>query len=264
MFNRIRSLSAASAPPDPVVHIVMGDPLSTVFDVAILGTGLVESIVAAAAACAGRTVLHVDAATFYGGADASLPLPQFIEWAGGESGEHGEAAHDTPNGHSAEWASVRIQPLVQPSDVAPPPLPVAVAALARRFTIDFRPRLVLSRGAVVDLLVLSGVSQHVDFKAADAAYYVDAVAPRRLEVSKVRQRALLGPIAATRLTLPPSCAPPHNARRFPRTRGTSFLTRDFRCSRSTVLCASCRYARLWTPPKSWHRAPMRATAPLVP
>eukprot|EP00053_Salpingoeca_punica_P016322 m.153527 g.153527 ORF g.153527 m.153527 type:complete len:676 (+) comp16941_c0_seq5:287-2314(+) len=45
-----------------------------VFDVVVVGTGLVESIVAAAAARAGKRVLHIDDNECYGGVWASLPL----------------------------------------------------------------------------------------------------------------------------------------------------------------------------------------------
>ncbi|CAK9033367.1 unnamed protein product [Durusdinium trenchii] len=51
-------------------------------DVVVLGTGLTESIVAAAVARSGRRVLHLDAAETYGGAGRSLPLREYIAWAG--------------------------------------------------------------------------------------------------------------------------------------------------------------------------------------
>ena len=41
--------------------------VSTQFDVVVLGTGMVESIVAAAAARQGHSVLHLDNARYYGG-----------------------------------------------------------------------------------------------------------------------------------------------------------------------------------------------------
>ena len=41
--------------------------MSTQFDVVVLGTGMVESIVAAAAARQGHSVLHLDNARYYGG-----------------------------------------------------------------------------------------------------------------------------------------------------------------------------------------------------
>ena len=81
----------------------LDDPaLTTVFDLIVVGTGLPESIVAAAAAKAGHSVLHLDAAEQYGGVEASLPLPLFVEFARQHSatvaGDAGAARWDA-------WAS---------------------------------------------------------------------------------------------------------------------------------------------------------------
>lgn len=59
-------------------------------DVVVLGTGLCESICAAAFARAGQRVLHLDSADSYGGAWRSLPLREYILWAG----EDGRAPGD--------------------------------------------------------------------------------------------------------------------------------------------------------------------------
>ncbi|KAL2635611.1 hypothetical protein R1flu_007090 [Riccia fluitans] len=51
------------------------------FDLIVLGTGFPESILAAAAANAGCSVLHLDHQDFYGAHWTSLTLPQFRTWA---------------------------------------------------------------------------------------------------------------------------------------------------------------------------------------
>jgi len=50
------------------------------FQVVVVGTGLVESIVAAAAARNGQTVLHIDTAGYYGGDFASFSLEGLNRW----------------------------------------------------------------------------------------------------------------------------------------------------------------------------------------
>jgi len=55
------------------------------FEVVVLGTGLVESTVAAAAARLGHTVLHVDTAGYYGGEYASFTLEGLSQWISGDS-----------------------------------------------------------------------------------------------------------------------------------------------------------------------------------
>eukprot|EP00271_Cylindrocystis_brebissonii_P020788 TRINITY_DN705_c0_g2_i1.p1 TRINITY_DN705_c0_g2~~TRINITY_DN705_c0_g2_i1.p1 ORF type:complete len:871 (+),score=188.75 TRINITY_DN705_c0_g2_i1:323-2935(+) len=52
----------------------------TAFDVIVLGTGLPEAIVSAAAAVAGKKVLHLDAADFYGSHWASLSGESLKSW----------------------------------------------------------------------------------------------------------------------------------------------------------------------------------------
>ena len=62
--------------------------LSLHYDAIICGTGLVESILASALARAGKTVLHCDAETYYGGMDAVWTLPylgqQCDKWQHGD------------------------------------------------------------------------------------------------------------------------------------------------------------------------------------
>ncbi|KAI0765549.1 GDP dissociation inhibitor-domain-containing protein, partial [Irpex lacteus] len=50
-------------------------------DVVVLGTGLTESITAAALSKAGYKVAHIDANPYYGGDDASLSLDELVSWA---------------------------------------------------------------------------------------------------------------------------------------------------------------------------------------
>ncbi|KAH7297035.1 hypothetical protein KP509_26G050100 [Ceratopteris richardii] len=50
------------------------------FDLIVVGTGLPQCIVAAAAASNGHSVLHLDACDFYGSHWSSLPLQDFSDW----------------------------------------------------------------------------------------------------------------------------------------------------------------------------------------
>ena len=50
----------------------------TDYDVIVLGTGLCESIVAAALSRCGKKVLHLDHRTYYGGCNATLDLETFL------------------------------------------------------------------------------------------------------------------------------------------------------------------------------------------
>ncbi|KAE8584567.1 hypothetical protein XENTR_v10021017 [Xenopus tropicalis] len=58
----------------------MADDLPTEFDVVILGTGLPESIIAAACTRIGQRVLHIDARNYYGGNWASFTFSGLQTW----------------------------------------------------------------------------------------------------------------------------------------------------------------------------------------
>lgn len=58
----------------------MADALPTEFDVVIIGTGLPESILAAACSRSGQRVLHVDSRSYYGGNWASFTFSGLLSW----------------------------------------------------------------------------------------------------------------------------------------------------------------------------------------
>ncbi|KFP00769.1 Rab proteins geranylgeranyltransferase component A 1, partial [Calypte anna] len=58
----------------------MADNLPTEFDVVVIGTGLPESITAAACARSGQRVLHVDSKNYYGGNWASFSFSGLLSW----------------------------------------------------------------------------------------------------------------------------------------------------------------------------------------
>ncbi|XP_030352991.1 rab proteins geranylgeranyltransferase component A 1-like [Strigops habroptila] len=58
----------------------MADNLPSEFDVVVIGTGLPESIIAAACARSGQRVLHVDARNYYGGNWASFSFSGLLSW----------------------------------------------------------------------------------------------------------------------------------------------------------------------------------------
>lgn len=70
----------------------MADSLPTEFDVIIIGTGLPESILAAACSRTGQRVLHVDSRSYYGGNWASFTFPGLLSWL--KEGEQDSEAED--------------------------------------------------------------------------------------------------------------------------------------------------------------------------
>ena len=58
----------------------MANSLPTEFDVIVMGTGLPESILAAACSRSGQRVLHLDSRSYYGGNWASFSFPGLLSW----------------------------------------------------------------------------------------------------------------------------------------------------------------------------------------
>jgi RAB protein geranylgeranyltransferase component A len=54
---------------------------TTVFDAIILGTGFTQTIVAAALAREGKTVLHLDENDYYGGESGAFGFKDLLTWA---------------------------------------------------------------------------------------------------------------------------------------------------------------------------------------
>ncbi|XP_031246346.1 rab proteins geranylgeranyltransferase component A 2 [Mastomys coucha] len=76
----------------------MADKLPTEFDVVIIGTGLPESILAAACSRSGQRVLHVDSRSYYGGNWASFSFTGLLSWL-----KDCQQNHDSEEGVTATW-----------------------------------------------------------------------------------------------------------------------------------------------------------------
>uniref|UniRef100_A0A8I3WHY4 Rab proteins geranylgeranyltransferase component A n=1 Tax=Callithrix jacchus TaxID=9483 RepID=A0A8I3WHY4_CALJA len=73
----------------------MADTLPSEFDVIVIGTGLPESIIAAACSRSGQRVLHVDSRSYYGGNWASFSFSGLLSWLK-EYQENSDIVNDSP------------------------------------------------------------------------------------------------------------------------------------------------------------------------
>ena len=174
--------------------------LPSEFDVVVLGTGLVESMLAAAFARAGHSVLHVDAFEHYGGdcagfsldtlqkyAELSREPPVLPETVEGEVAL--AAANDAVRFHSmtmmmkkkAEEATEENLASKVAEDVVTKALRGTRLAVAKaqaekrckRFNIDLCPRLCYARGDGTDAMIALGVAPYLEFSGVKGTYYVD-------------------------------------------------------------------------------------------
>lgn len=153
------------------------DPTS--FDVVLCGTGLPESILAAACAAAGKTVLHVDPNPFYGSFYSSIPLPSVPSFLSADSSTPCPSSSTTTSSSAtAAYTAVDLERRslyseVETSGTVPEP--------SRRFTVDLvGPRVLYCADEAVDLLLRSGGSHHVEFKSVEGGsliYWDGALCP---------------------------------------------------------------------------------------
>ncbi|KAH9482877.1 Rab proteins geranylgeranyltransferase component A [Psilocybe cubensis] len=120
------------------------------FDVVIFGTGLVESIVAAALSKAGYKVAHIDSNSYYGGDEASLSLDELVQWADGIS--------HTPD------SSSRFQRVTRSTEVP---------SQARQYSICLRPAVLSAMGPLISSLIMSGVAKYSGFRLLDCVSVYD-------------------------------------------------------------------------------------------
>ncbi|KAI5119632.1 hypothetical protein M0805_007895 [Coniferiporia weirii] len=109
------------------------------FQVLVLGTGITESIAAAALSKAGLKVLHVDTNDYYGSDEASLTIKELQKWVG--------ATRKGPNTGTSS-ASLYGE-LLQHS---------------RAYSLSLSPSVIVSTGPLISSLIGSGVSRYGGFK----------------------------------------------------------------------------------------------------
>ncbi|XP_018020576.1 rab proteins geranylgeranyltransferase component A 1, partial [Hyalella azteca] len=181
----------------------MDDDLAEKYDLIIQGTGLVECLIAGAAARVGKTVLHLDHNCSYGGQWASHNLSGLLEWV---DQQHKNVTLTEPgddvdfmceegqtvvllNRPAAVYFNVRSQwhtrqesePMDAVDNASPEdhlkdadiPQTTSTSKMSksemlresRRYNIDLAPKILYSRGQMVELLISSNVARYLEFKS---------------------------------------------------------------------------------------------------
>jgi len=110
--------------------------MDEVYDAIVLGTGLKECILSGMLSVSGKKVLHIDRNNYYGGESASLtPLEQLFEQF------HGAKAKPTEEmGRGRDW------------------------------NVDLIPKFLMANGALVKLLIHTGVTRYLEFKSIEGSF----------------------------------------------------------------------------------------------
>ncbi|CAG8619057.1 3532_t:CDS:2, partial [Diversispora eburnea] len=171
----------------------------TEYDVIILGTGLVESILAGALARIGKSVLHLDANGFYGGSWSSLNFRDLLNWIQNMQEEE-EEKNILPNydelarflldseefeQHDAISKIITEQfksKVINRTNEIVRHVSTSLSNFERietlamllkeskKYNIELSPKLMSCRGELIELLINSGVGRYLDFKAMETTY----------------------------------------------------------------------------------------------
>ncbi|KAK0528301.1 hypothetical protein OC835_004719 [Tilletia horrida] len=151
----------------------------THFDAIITGTGLTESILAAALASAGHSVLHVDTNGWYGSAWASLSLRELIQWARNRPQESGSGAAE--QGTDARYTPQLSFPAFSHAgtgvETVPKEPPAELVALDRHYALSLCPTLLPAAGATIDVLIRSGVASYCTFRMLEHTFVYESADP---------------------------------------------------------------------------------------
>lgn len=110
--------------------------MDEVYDAIVLGTGLKECILSGLLSVSGKKVLHMDRNNYYGGESASLtPLEQLYEQFHGAN-----AKPPQEMGRGRDW------------------------------NVDLIPKFLMANGALVKLLIHTGVTRYLEFKSIEGSF----------------------------------------------------------------------------------------------
>jgi len=151
------------------------------FEIIVVGTGLVESIVAAAGSRLGHSVLHIDTTDNYGGDWASFTWDGLQKWIKQDEATKQDGKDVTIQLSDGEEI-VKLGEIKTASDITESWFSndddeaeegaeedkwskSRIEKESRRFNIDLSPRLLFSRGPMVELLISSNISRYTEFKS---------------------------------------------------------------------------------------------------
>ncbi|KAL5099672.1 hypothetical protein RYX36_003999 [Vicia faba] len=151
------------------------DPVN--FDLIIIGTGLPESIIAAAASAVGKTILHLDPNSFYGSHFSSLSLEEITSYLNSPPKSTTAA---TSSSDDSDYAVINLihQPLISDAElISCNSIDETTFLLenSRKFNLDLGgPRALFSADKTIDLLLKSGAAQYLEFKGIDTSLVYNA------------------------------------------------------------------------------------------
>ncbi|KAL1920342.1 uncharacterized protein VTP21DRAFT_1488 [Calcarisporiella thermophila] len=139
------------------------------YDAIVLGTGLVESIIAGALAYQGKRVLHLDQNAHYGGNWSSVTIEELMQLitmlkSGPEPAELSSSLNvDFQRSQCDYFLDVECEGDLE-----------VLKDESRKYALDLCPKLVQCTGEMVEALIRSGVGKYLEFKALESISILDS------------------------------------------------------------------------------------------
>ncbi|XP_066252349.1 rab proteins geranylgeranyltransferase component A isoform X2 [Euwallacea similis] len=158
----------------------MENQLPTEFDVVLIGTGMIESIVSAAASRVGKNVLHIDCNDYYGSQWASFNLRSIHSFLPSSyEAQESQKDHKTIGNKifniqnfETQWHIPKTEPntpdlIESPQETQQQTLYTQSKLLddSRKFNIDLVPKLHFAKGEFVELLISSNIARYVEYRS---------------------------------------------------------------------------------------------------
>lgn len=145
------------------------------FDLIVVGTGLPESILAAAASAAGKSVLHIDSNPYYGSHFASLNLQEFTTFLQSQSQSPNSTPAEIQPDSSSEFETVPLATRPMYSSVEIISNFPEVLDNSRKFSLELvGPKVLFCADEMMNLIVKTDIHQYMGaFQSIDGSYVFD-------------------------------------------------------------------------------------------
>ncbi|KAM6570665.1 hypothetical protein CsatB_018650 [Cannabis sativa] len=141
------------------------------FDLILIGTGLPQSIIAAAASSAGKTVLHLDPNPYYGSHFTSLSISDLTSFLKPQLSTTTTIDDDDDLNYTV--LNLNLSSLYSDVEISSFDAET-ISKHSRSFNIDLGgPRVLFCADKAIDLILKSGVNQYVEFKSIDSSFVCD-------------------------------------------------------------------------------------------
>ncbi|KAH8581955.1 Rab GDP dissociation inhibitor [Cryptosporidium sp. chipmunk genotype I] len=131
------------------------------WDVIIMGTGLIECIVASGLSMKGHSVLVLDSNTTYGGLNNTLKLPAIHSWIS-DTPEHSKHLFETSSFFEKEYDLQLYSSLTETE-----------FQCLKNIYLDMMPKVLFCRGHLVEMILSCNISGYLEFQGIEDVYFAE-------------------------------------------------------------------------------------------